>query len=244
MSKIVFGGSSGIGRRIVEKLKIKSNIINIDMKEYKVKGVKNISGDLSDDQFTQDVIKEILKEDDIESIVWSIRYRSKKKADMIDITKECMELELYSFIKIIDGLENLILRDGTSIVVISSIASELISSQGIYYNIVKAAQEAMVRKFGVIYGEKSKARFNCICPGIVSMEERSECDEIKRKKKNKLEKSSVPRQKLVNAEEIAELVDFLTKDESSSVNGARIVCDGGESIMDQYYVATRMQELV
>ena len=71
---------------------------------------------------------------------------------MIDITKECMELELYSFIKIIDGLENLILRDGTSIVVISSIASELISSQEIYYNIVKSAQEAMVRKFGVIYG--------------------------------------------------------------------------------------------
>ncbi len=244
MSKIVFGGSSGIGKRIIEKLRIDSTVVNIDLKENGSKRLIELIGDLRDDNFVKEVISKISSETNIESIVWSIRYRNKNKGGRVAMIKECMELEIYSFIKIIDGLEKELIRDGTSIVIISSIASELISSQEMSYNIVKAAQEAMARKFGVIYGEKSDVRFNCICPGIVGMEERIQNDETKTEVVLKLQRCSVPREKIVSAEEIAELVSFLTKKESSSINGARIVCDGGESIMDQYYVAARMQELL
>ena len=51
------------------------------------------------------------------------------------------------------------------------------------------------------------------------------------------EKASVPRLSIVTAEEIGKLVAFLSSNDSSSLNGSTIVADGGESILDQYYVA-------
>ena len=242
MTNVIFGGSSGIGQRVLNKFaKTEDQVINVDIKESDVKGVIEVVGDLNEDRFIERVVNKLREVNSIKSIVWSIRYRNQGAInDPIEITKECMELEIYSFMKIIAGLDDIIRERGCSVVVISSIASKLISSQEIYYNIVKSAQESMTRHYAVKYGSHSMARFNSICPGVVKMAERANKSEQEKRLRKSLELSSIPRNEAVTAEEIADLIYFLASKSSASINGETIVCDGGESILDQYYVASRM----
>ena len=235
MTHIIFGGSNGIGQRCGLALneKLPSKIFNIDINPSRNELYdQEIIGDLTSKTFIDEVIKNISTEE-INSLIWSIRSRVENK-DNLEIVKKTLEIELFPLIEIIDRLENVISKSNSKIVIISSIAAQFVSSQHYAYNITKGAIESYVRNIAVILGRRSNARINILRAGIVYMPERKGKTILNQKI---LEKASVPRLSIVTAEEIGKLAAFLSSNDSSSLNGSTIVADGGESILDQYYVA-------
>ncbi len=235
MTHIIFGGSNGIGDRcgLALKKKFPNKIINVDLKPSKNDLFdEEFIGDLTSREFIENVIDALMSKN-ISSIIWSVRSRVTGENNL-DTVKKTLEIELYPLVEIIEKLENLIIKSNSKIVVISSIAAQFVSSQNCAYNISKGAIESYVRNIAVKLGQKSYARINILRAGIVYMKERSN---NLTKNKQKLEKASVPRLSLVSAEEIGSLATFLSSDESSSLNGSTVVADGGESILDQYFVA-------
>lgn len=235
MTHIIFGGSNGIGQRcgLALKEKLPSKILNIDIKPSQNELYdQEILGDLTSKSFMDEIINNLSTEN-INSLIWSIRSRAESKNNL-EIVKKTLEIELFPLIEIIDRLENVISKSNSKIVVISSIAAQFVSSQHYAYNITKGAVESYVRNIAVNLGRKSNARINILRAGIVSMPERTGSSILNQKI---LENASVPRLSIVTAEEIGKLVAFLSSNDSSSLNGSTIVADGGESILDQYYVA-------
>ena len=240
MTSIVFGGSSGIGHAIVRDFKENghSEIVNIDISPSSISS-RNILGDLSCDQFVEQLLAELITLDKIDSIIWSVRYRSHCKMNDIDIVKNSFAVELFPLVEILSHLASKMKADDTSVVVLSSIASKLISSQHFAYNLLKSAQESLVRALSVKYGDNSSVRINAISPGIVDIPGRSSSLNSQYSEADLLRKSSVPRLSTVHASEIAKLCSFLVSPASSALNGVTLVADGGESILDQYFVAQR-----
>lgn len=235
MTHVIFGGSNGIGDRcgLALKKKLPNKIINIDLKPSKNDLYdEEFIGDLTSRKFVEIIIDALMSKN-ISSIIWSVRSRVKGENNL-DTVKKTLEIELFPLVDIIERLEDLIIKSDSKIVVISSIAAQFISSQNCAYNISKGAIESFVRNIAVKLGHKSYARINILRAGIVYMKERSN---NLTKDKEILEKASVPRLSLVSAEEIGSLAAFLSSDESSSLNGSTVVADGGESILDQYFVA-------
>ncbi len=240
MTSIIFGGSSGIGHAIVRDLKNNGHddIVNIDISPSIISN-RNILGDLSCDQFVQTVLLKLNSLDKIDSLIWSVRYRFSDQMNDNDIVKNSFGVELFPLVKILTQLSSKMIIDGTSVVILSSIASKLVSSQHFAYNLVKSAQESLVRALAVKYGDNSLVRINAICPGIVDIPGRSSSLNSQFSEAVLLRKSSVPRPSTVHVEEIAKLCTFLLSQASSALNGATLVADGGESILDQYFVAQR-----
>ncbi len=242
MTHLVFGGTSGIGNRCLNLInkKYKEDSLNIDLSNNNSSLNKSIVGDISSNEFRNELYLK-LKNIKIESITWSVRSRSNKK-NSSKILQDCMAVEIYPLMELIEFFGNEICRQNAKIVVISSIASEFVSAQDSAYNITKSAIETYVKCMAVKFGKLSGARINVIRPGIVSMPERSNINLSKNDSK-KLEKASIPRLSPITAEEIAKLNLFLISNDSSALNGSIINADGGESLLDQYFVAQSMQEV-
>ena len=242
MTHLVFGGTNGIGKRCLKLINKKYNedSLNIDLTNNNSTLNKSIVGDLTSNIFRHELYQK-LKNIKIESITWSIRSRSKKEQSS-QILQDCMAVEIYPLMELIEFLGNEICRQNAKIVIISSIASEFVSAQDAAYNITKSAIETYVKCMAVKFGKISEARINVIRAGIVSMPERSNINQSKNNTK-KLEKASIPRLVPINAEEIAKLNLFLISNDSSALNGSIINADGGESLLDQYFVAQSMQEV-
>ena len=240
MTSVIFGGSSGIGHSIVRDLLKNghSDIVNIDITPSDIAS-RNILGDLSCDKFVQSVLLKLNGFDKIDSVIWTVRYRHSDQMNDIDIVKNSFDVELFPLVKLLSDLSSRLITDGTSVVIISSIASKLISSQHFAYNLVKSAQESLVRALAVKYGDNSSVRINAICPGIVDIPGRSSTLNSQYSEAALLRKSSVPRPLTVHVDEISKLCTFLLSQASSALNGATLVADGGESILDQYFVAQR-----
>lgn len=240
MTTIVFGGSSGIGNAIIEDLinKGHDDIVNIDITPSSIAS-SNISGDLSCDDFIRHVSDKLNSIKTIDAIIWSVRFRHFDDLSDIDIARKAFDVEVFSLITILSLISSKLIADGPSIVILSSIASKFVSSQHFSYNLVKAAQESLVRAMAVKYGEISLARFNSICPGIVDIPGRSKALTDITSKADVLRMASVPRMTTVHVKEISRLCSFLVSNDSSSLNGVTLFADGGESILDQYFVAQR-----
>lgn len=236
MALIIFGGSSGIGKEIINKYSPDEDrlVLNIDLLPYVKSNVCNINGDITDTAFTKAVIEKLKSIDSLDVIIWSIRYRPKE--DKVSSISDAMDVELNPLVSIIENIEPEIVNSATSVVVLSSVAAKLVSAQKSEYNIVKAATEAYVRSMAVKFGRTSAARFNCLQPGVVVIPDRMPRSYDNNKRKI-VEKCSIPKLNPVTVSEIAEAVLFLASKSSSAFNGATLAADGGESILDQHFVA-------
>ena len=226
MTHVIFGGSNGIGKRIINTFLTNTNdgLINIDLNQHDFGSrCQNITGDLTSKEFEKNLLNSLEKVK-LESIVWSIRAKVNAKSTSNAI-KDCLSIEFYPLVDIFDLLLPKIIQDNTNIVILSSIAAELVSAQHCAYNITKSAVETFVKTQSVRIGKVSKARINIVRPGVVHIQERSKMLDLD-VQRNILEQSSIPRLSPVKAEEIAELVFFLSSNKSSALNGSIVVADG------------------
>jgi NAD(P)-dependent dehydrogenase (short-subunit alcohol dehydrogenase family) len=242
MASVVFGGSSGIGSAVIDNMKKKSTskIINVDLKRSDNTSIStNIVGNITLPGFRARVCSELSQFNELNCIIWTLRYREVKGESDVEILRKAFELEVISLLEIITLLSDQIIKSSTSIVVISSIASTLVSGQNLGYNLVKSTLESLVRSLAVEYGSKSNVRFNSISPGLLDIPLRSDLYRKNNPSAQHIERACIPRKQPINVSELAELIYFVSTPLSSCINGTNIIADGGESILDQHYVAER-----
>ena len=244
MFDVVIGGGSGIGSKVIENLitQKRSRIVNVDIKpSLHDEVMHNWCGDLRDPYFVEEIASGLNELPVLSSLLWSVRYRHKPHESDLEILKSALNVELYPLIKILELIDKKIQDDSTCICLVSSIASSFVSAQPFAYNIVKAAHIALIRTLAVKYGDKSDARFNVISPGIVNLEpyQASQSNH-----QHILQKSAIPRRDPVNGDDLARSIIFLLSNMSSAINGANIIADGGETLLDSYFVAQRTFKLM
>ena len=131
------------------------------------------------------------------------------------------------------ALPALLERGGGSVVLVSSTNALAASPSSAAYDSSKAALNALARGIAVDYGPMG-IRANALCPGWVitpmadrSMDAMGASKGIGRQDAYDLATADVPAKRPGTAEEMANCCLFLASDESSIVNGATLVADGG-----------------
>ena len=142
-----------------------------------------------------------------------------------------------------------LLEHGGSIVVVSSVSGYVSSAASAAYVTSKTALLGLTRSLAVDYGPHG-VRTNAVCPGWVvtpmgdeSMDEIAADRGISRAEAYGLATANVPLGRPATAEEIAACCLFLASDESSIVNGAELVADGGQLAVDVAALAFEAPEI-
>ena len=96
------------------------------------------------------------------------------------------------------------------------------------YHISKAGLDILAKYFAAKFGSEL-ARFNTVNPGTFIKPERVDWYEKNRSELTRLS-NFLPRKKMNTAENISDLILFLTDQKSIGINGQNIVIDGGASL--------------
>ncbi len=147
----------------------------------------------------------------------------------LDVHDQVMDINVKG---IVIGLQSILpaMRDGGSIIMTSSIAGLIGSPVNISYSASKHAVIGLRRSAAIPAGERA-IRVNSIHPGFVDspmlnrlMEQRGDIDVVR---EQFVQKTKLGR--LIQVEEIAEVVAFLASDASRAITDQAIVVDGGVS---------------
>lgn len=128
-----------------------------------------------------------------------------------------------------------LMRQGGSIVVVSSIAGLAAAPAISGYVTTKHALVGLTRSIARDYGRHG-VRANCLCPGWVRTpmadEEMDQLAGLTREEAYALVTKDVPLGRPATAEEIAPICLFLASDDSAVMTGSVIVADGGATAVD------------
>jgi len=232
MISLVVGGTRGIGKTIVEILKIRNDQI-YTFSRRKNNDENHISIDLGSTTSIKK-IEDALSNKLIDNLIFCHRYRGddRKKEYQITVEAVCEVIEL---------LKDKFTKNG-SIVVLSSSASRFVfDEQPVQYHTSRAALESLIRYYSQRLGSKG-IRCNCVLLGTVIKEENkkffNEDNPV-----TKLIKEITPLNNIGQAKDIANLVEFLCSNKSSFITGQSINVDGGLSVVGQESIARRLKKL-
>ena len=114
-------------------------------------------------------------------------------------------------------------------VFVSSVNSRYVSSEmTLGYHISKAGLDILAKYFAAKFGSEL-ARFNTVNPGTFIKPERAEWYETNRSEWTRLS-NFLPRKRMNTADNISDLILFLTDQKSLGINGQNIIIDGGASL--------------
>jgi len=166
------------------------------------------------------------------------RYTSGMAKNVVEISEDewtkTLDINLGGYFRTAKYAIPLILRSGGGTIInISSIDGFVALPNFSVYCVSKAAINGLTRSLAVDFAPK--IRTNTICPGFVRI-----ANSQNNRTPQQLEEwyESIARQyplkRACEVEEIATVVSFLAGDESSYINGASIVVDGGKLIADDH----------
>jgi len=221
-TSVIIGGSRGIGSVIAKQL------INRGDKVYTVsrsnsKTKNHISCDISAD--CTPIIDCVT---DIDYLIFTHRYRGTDWNETFNVTVKGVN-------NVIQAVSNKLNKD-SSVVIISSNASHfVVEGQPAEYHSSRAALEGLTRYYAVKYG-KSGTRFNSILPSTLIKPENvdffSKDNEVRR-----MIEEITPLGRMGDAEDIANIVEFLCSSKSSFLTGNSFMVDGGLSLVGQETIA-------
>ena len=232
---IIVGATSGIGK-VFAKIKAKQGhkvaLLGRDMRDLKdSESSKFYAIDLTSSKNRKHVITDALKWlGGIDHLLFSQRSRDTEENELLiglEATQDIMKLCFPHFNE----------ESSPSVVLVSSVASQFIlSNTSIHYHTNKAALESLVKWYAVNWG-KHNIRVNAVAPGAVIKPESQDWYDQNPQvvaKKTKL----IPLNRIAEAKEIAEIMDFLCSEKSSIITGQTIVADGGMSLMGHESIST------
>jgi len=221
---LITGGTSGIGKTLVDSLE-NVNFDILSSKKNKNKKNKtyyecNLNDDSEIDKFIN-LIKS--KENKYDGMVFSAGVTVPDK-DELDFKnwEETIKINFFSVSKIVSSLKTNISKDG-SLVLISSIGGQLGFENNPSYQISKAAIIQYTKSLSVDLAPN--VRVNCIVPGYIktNMTKKSFDEDHRRRE--------ISGRTLLNRwgeqEEVASVIRFLLSNESSYINGQTLNVDGG-----------------
>lgn len=223
-TSIIIGGTKGIGSVITKKLKsrgdktiIFSRNINKKFKSHKL--------DLLDKNQIKNTFSENLKLKKIDNLIFSHRYRGTDEL-------EDYQISLHSVEQIIDLMQDKFSKK-SSIIIINSIAIRtIVDDQPQRYHVIRGGLEQLT-KYAAIKLGKNGTRVNSILVTKIIKPENKNFFLKKNNSVRKIMEKITPLGRMGDAEDVADLVDFLTNDRSTFITGLSIPIDGGTHLLSQ-----------
>ena len=238
---LITGSTQGIGFEIGNAmLNLGANVIfnsrtnNLkQLKKLKQAEYKHIVADVSDNYEAKKLLKKIKKDFGLLNyIVCNVGNGSSaigQKGSFAEIN-DMIQRNLFSSTNIISNAPKFMVKNGASIVCISSICGfeNLGATPG--YNAAKAALNMYVASIAK-YLYDYEIRINAVAPGNIIFEGSVWEDKINKNKKKVLEmlKKEVIMNRLGTPKEISNFVVFLLSDFSSFATGKTFIVDGGQT---------------
>lgn len=215
---LIVGGSSGIGKAIINKLKETHNIINISRTTPTQHA--NIT------HYSCDVLTDELPElENINGLVYcpgSINLKSFTRLKITDF-KDDFEINVVGVIKTLKAYENTLAKNNGSVVLFSTVASFLGMPFHASIATSKSAIEGLTKSLAAEYA--TKIRFNAIAPTVTDTPLAARL--LRNEKQQESMQSRHPLKKYLKAEEVASLASYLLSDDASSITGQIIPLDAG-----------------
>lgn len=225
-NSLIIGGSKGIGSIISKYLRKRGDKI-YTISRNSSENKKNIKLDLSNNKSIKYSLRAKLKNIKIDNIIFSQRYRGSNEIDQYNT-------DLFSTINILLSLKDN-LKKNASVVLLASVSNKtIVDDQNLNYHIIRSAIEQLMRYYAVKFSSK-QIRFNCILPSKI-LKPSNKKFFYKSKKGIKIRKHLelvTPLKRMGKAEDIANLVLFLTDKMSEYITGQSFIIDGGLSLVSQ-----------
>lgn len=218
MKIILFGATGQIGSVINKRLSENFEIIQISSKKI-----------ITSANAKAEILDQVKNKNSIDGVIWSqginqndsiLDFKLSQFEAMIDAN---LKFILYTTKAILD-LE--LLKNPSSLVIISSIWQEFAKKNKLSYSISKSALSALVKSLALDLSERN-IRVNSILPGVVD-------NEMTRQNLSQEEILKItdrtPGQKLISSINIADTAHFLLDQKSQGINGQSIFVDNGWSI--------------
>ncbi len=230
---LVVGGSSEIGKKIVEKLSLNNLTIstfysknqnftkkskNLITKKLNLLNKKNL------DSFIKIIKKNFIIDKFVFLPAGKILFKDLKKINVKDLNKE-LNLQLISLFKLVQGLEENF-KKGSSIVIMGSDAAVgKPPPKMMIYSLIKSTLISLAKNLSVEFSEKN-IRVNCISPGIIDTKLTKDIPEIVKEfyKVNSLTG------KLTTSQDVVNLTLYLLSEKAKNITGANLNLNGGYSI--------------
>ncbi len=227
---IIAGGAGYLGQEVVNLLqKKKKNVFIVD----RVSG--DFIGDINEQQFVNSIFKEF---DNMEmrdlvliylignSVYTEFNKRTSEEIDQV------MNSNIKAFILLIQEFSNFCLKNKIkgNVVAVSSIYGKFVPDFEIYehldrlstevYGASKAALDYLIKYFAKLFA-KNGIRFNAIAPGGIYS------NNVHGEEFLRAYGRRVAEMRMVCVKEVAKVIEFLSSEDSSGINGQIIRVDGG-----------------
>lgn len=220
MISLVVGGTKGIGKEISNKL-ISDGHTVFTVSRGSLRQKKHLKIDITKDNFSE--IKKKIKT--LNNLVFAQRYRGDNEYKHLDVS-------VSASIKLIEFLKNNFIKNKSSIVFLSSVAtSHVVTEQSVYYHASRGAIESVMKYYSVLLGKKG-IRANCVSPDFLIKKENRKFFKKNNKLVNNIRKLT-PLDRVGHSSDLANLVSFLCSKKSSFITGQTIKVDGGLTLMNQ-----------
>jgi NAD(P)-dependent dehydrogenase (short-subunit alcohol dehydrogenase family) len=235
---LIVGGSKGLGGSVARKFAREGHqVVILSRTPPKLEGaqgaIRHVVADLENRAQLTGVLATITATGaKVANLVLSQRFRGNDNA-----WERELEVSLSATRFIIESLVESF-APGTSIVLVSSVAAEIVvEDQPIGYHVAKAGLQQMARYYSVMLGRRG-VRCNCVSPSIFIKEEfqHQPIDA----EKAAFFRQVIPLGRPGTWEEVCGVIAFLCSPAAGYVTGQDIVVDGGVSHQSALSVARRM----
>ena len=218
-SVVVIGGSQGIGKAIIEEIKEDYQIINMSRTEINVD--ENIH------HFNCDVLKDPLPQidEDIHGLVYcpgSINLKGFERLTLEDFQND-FEINVVGAIKVLKQYINNLKMNQGSVLMFSTVATQLGMPYHSSIALSKSAVEGLVKSLAAEYA--AKVRFNCIAPTITNTPLAARL--LRNEKQIELMESRHPLKRILAPKEVASFASYLLDIKSSAISGQIFPMDAG-----------------
>ncbi|SHG46941.1 NAD(P)-dependent dehydrogenase, short-chain alcohol dehydrogenase family [Chryseobacterium oranimense] len=233
---VITGGNSGIGYATAKKLK--ENGAHIIITGRRKEAIEKAADELN----ATAMIADQSKLNDIENLVSQVKEQFGKvdillinagitKFSTIEQTTESLfdEIMNVNFKGAFFTLSRFIplLNDGASVIILSSTSATISPQSASIYAASKAAINAVV-KIAALELASRKIRINAVSPGPIATEIMDKIG-LNEELENHLIQS-IPMGRMGKAEEVADMIHYLTSENAGFLTGANFLVDGGQSI--------------
>jgi NAD(P)-dependent dehydrogenase (short-subunit alcohol dehydrogenase family) len=238
-TSLVIGGTRGIGSVIARSFADRGDEVITASRRETGTSHRHISVDLSSPDSAAERVLEILSSDSeflLDSLVFSQRYRGENLDEDLTIMVKATEALIISL--------QPLFHMGTSIIVLGSNASRfVIAEQSMLYHVIRHGLEGLVRYFAVELGPKGVRINTVLVTTIVKPENENFFYGDDGKQIRELIQSITPIRRMGDAQDVANLVEFLCSDQGSFITGQSILLDGGAGLLAQEGIVRRLLEM-